>query len=61
MTFTIKCDNCGNEQQFKDDSKWDKIRMIVVTSPEDWSGTNVDDIEIHCENPDCQNYISVDY
>ena len=62
MTFTIKCDNCGNEQKFEDyKSTWDKIKMNVITSPDGWEGTNIDEIEVHCENPKCENYITIEY
>ena len=63
MSFTIKCDKCGNTQTFKDfNSMWKQIEVVVNTSTRGYSGeTNIDDITFYCENSECNNSVDVKY
>lgn len=60
MSFTIKCDKCGNEQTFKNrNSEWKEIEITVFTSG--YLGTSIDEIQLSCENPKCHNGLEIKY
>ena len=60
MSFTIKCDKCGSGQTFKNrSSEWKEIEIIVFTSG--YLGTSIEDIQISCENPKCNNSLEIKY
>lgn len=59
MGFTIKCNKCGNEQEFKqNDRLWqDKIQLEV-----ELRGTYeqiFDQLTIYCENEKCNQWIEL--
>ncbi|MDF1511472.1 hypothetical protein Gp_84 [Bacillus phage vB_Bacillus_1020A] len=62
MSFTIKCNECGNEQIFTDGmSRWaENIELDVYVST-DFVGATVESITIYCENRKCNKYIDVKF
>ena len=59
MSFTIKCDKCGNEHILESGAiNREEIDFIVLTDRE---GTTVVEIGIYCENKKCNNFIDIDY
>lgn len=60
MSFTIKCNKCGNEQTFKNrNSEWKEIEIVVTTRG--YMGSVIDEVSIWCENPKCNNNIDIKY
>ena len=58
MSFTIKCDKCGNEQIFKEgDNPIGEHIEISVTESCGFSGCEVVSKDISCNK--CYNYISL--
>ena len=62
MSFTIKCNKCGSEQEYANDSKrfTDKIGVDVDVKGT-FTGDSVNSIDIYCENGVCNNYIELKY
>jgi hypothetical protein len=62
MSFTIKCDKCGNEIKLHngDSRNNDKIQLIADVGT-DWIGRyeEVRSVDIYCENKECQNTIEI--
>ena len=58
MSFTIKCDKCGNEQQFTSEShkRGEKVDVDVY----EWN-QRIETIDISCNNLQCQNHIEIKY
>jgi hypothetical protein len=65
VSFTIKCDKCGNEQTFKNyNSEWKQIQVIVNTRSSGIIGypsEEVDEVSIWCENPQCNHSVDIKY
>lgn len=60
MSFTIKCDKCGNELKlFNGDSRLgDKVQIIPDLMLNHGNGEwEINAIDIYCENPMCKNHI----
>ncbi|MEN2468124.1 hypothetical protein [Ornithinibacillus sp. JPR2-1] len=58
MSFTIKCNKCGTEQEFKNDShKYQDNISIVPYVVGTLSGTQLDSFDIQCEK--CENEIEI--
>lgn len=50
MSFTLKCDNCGNEQKFKtNDSAYGDNVSIEVYLDCGYVGCNIESIDIDCQ------------
>jgi hypothetical protein len=61
MSFTIKCDKCGNEQSFK---QGDKARNTKIDMEIGMSGgyqPYPNEITLFCENPKCNNMVDLKY
>lgn len=61
MSFTIKCDKCGNEQTFE---KNDKARNTNIDMEVGMSGgyqPYPNEITIFCQNSKCYEYIDLKY
>ena len=61
MSFTIKCEKCGNKQTFK---QGDKARNANIDMEIGLTGTwqpYPNEITIFCENLECNNMIDLDY
>lgn len=60
MSFTIKCDKCGNSQKFinNDYRRQDNIELEVGQRGYE---NMVDRITVYCENEKCNHYIDIDY
>lgn len=62
MSFTIKCDKCGSENTFTSDSKkYQENIGISVYVEGSYMGDVVKEIQIDCENPNCNNSIEIKY
>lgn len=62
MSFTIVCDKCGSKQTFKSSShKYEDNISIDVFVLGTYMGDAVEEIEINCENSDCDNAIEIKY
>lgn len=62
MSFTNKCNKCGNEREFTSESKkYDEKISIDVYVTGSYSGINVEEIEIGCTTLKCQNSIEIKY
>jgi hypothetical protein len=62
MSFTIKCNKCGSEQEFTSLSKkYQENISIDVFVKGTYMGDAVDSIEIGCSNPKCDNEIEIKY
>ena len=62
MGFTIKCNKCGNEQVFTNESKrWEENIEIDVDMSHTFSGSTVNTVDIFCENINCNQYIELKY
>lgn len=57
MSFTIKCNKCGNEQTFEEHTERKEIDITVNTGG--YMGGRVDDITIWCDNPKCTHNIDI--
>lgn len=60
MSFTIRCDKCGNENTFKTgDSRYgDKIEIIPDISGQAFmEGWTVEGVDFYCENIECNNVV----
>lgn len=62
LAFTIKCNECENEQVFTNGMfrSTDKIELDVEAS-HDFVGTTIDHIVIYCENDKCNKWIDIRY
>lgn len=59
MSFTIKCNKCGSEQEFTSEShKYQDIISIVPFVRGTYQGTELDSIDIECEK--CDNEIEIE-
>ena len=54
MSFTIKCNNCGQEQKLIENKVMECKFIDISCSFDDSGGRSID---ISCENPKCENYI----
>ena len=61
MSFTIKCDKCGNEQSFKQDDKARNTNIDMEIGMSRGYQPYPVDITIFCENLDCNNTIDLKY
>lgn len=62
MSFTIKCNKCGVEQEFTSTSKkYQENIGIDVYVRGTFMGDAVENIEIECLNPKCDNNIEIKY
>lgn len=62
MSFTIKCNKCGHEQEFTSQShKYSEKISVDVYVKGSYSGDVVQSIDINCENPKCNNTIDIKY
>jgi hypothetical protein len=60
LSFTIKCNKCGAEQEFTNESKkYNDHISIEADIWCDWSGSTLESIDIDCENPTCNNGIKI--
>ena len=62
MSFTIKCDKCGNEVKFHngDSRLGDKIQIIpYITGRAFMEGWTVEGVDLYCENPNCNNEVFI--
>jgi DNA-directed RNA polymerase subunit M/transcription elongation factor TFIIS len=60
MSFTIKCNKCGYEQEFKNmDYKIQDNVSVVPYVMGTFQGDVVDSIDIQCENVKCDNDIAL--
>lgn len=50
MSFTIKCDKCGNESTLIDDFKYNKDDCIVVDAHGGYNGEAMITIDCKCGN-----------
>ena len=50
MSFTIKCDGCGNEEEFKEQESW--CGENIELHPACWGGSIY--LEVECKNPICK-------
>lgn len=58
MTFTIKCNNCQEEKEFKmGDRPISESIEVGITENFDVVGVTVESIDIHCTN--CDNEINM--
>ncbi len=60
MSFTIKCDKCGNEVKLhnKDSRLGDKIQIIPDVSTAWYDGSfEILSVDFYCENPKCGNEV----
>lgn len=62
MSFTIRCDKCGNEQTFKDgDKRFQENIKIHLEEDCDYMGCTVEGILIYCGNDKCNHFIDIEY
>lgn len=54
MSFTIKCDSCGNEEEFKEQESW--CGENIELHPACWGGGIY--LELECKNPICKESIA---
>ena len=60
MSFTVKCDKCGNEVVFKEnDTRSGEIIQIVPYVKWNYSGYEVDGVDFYCENEKCNNDVFI--
>jgi hypothetical protein len=62
MSFTVRCDKCGNEVKFHngDSRLGDKIQIIPDVISNSWTGLcEVEAVDFYCENPKCNNEVEV--
>lgn len=61
MTFTIKCDKCGNEQSFKQGDKARNTDIdLEIYMSRDYQSYPIE-ITIFCENHECNNMVDLKY
>ena len=62
MSFIIKCNKCGSEQEYTNETKrfTDNIG-IDVDLKGTFMGDCVNSIDIYCENRECNNLIELKY
>lgn len=62
MSFIIKCNKCGGEQEFTSNSKrFEENISIDIYVRGTYMGEVVESIEIECENINCNNAIEIKY
>jgi hypothetical protein len=62
MSFTIKCNKCGGTQEFtSDSSKFQDSISINAYIRGSYMGDVVEELNITCENPDCNNDIDIKF
>jgi hypothetical protein len=60
MSFTIKCNKCGVEQEFTSKSKrYEENIGVDVYVRGTYTGDMVEEIDIECLNPKCDNSIEI--
>lgn len=53
MSFTIKCNNCGQEQVLKEDDLYDKDKISIEVAQ--WNDRHWDSVNIGCNK--CEQVI----
>lgn len=61
MSFTIKCDKCGNEQSFKQGDKARNTNIDMEIGTTGGYQPYPNEITIFCENHECNNMIDLKY
>lgn len=62
MSFTIKCNKCGVEQEFTSKSKrYEENIGVDVYVRGTYMGDSVEEIDIECLNPKCDNSIEIKF
>lgn len=61
MSFTIKCDKCGNEQSFKQGDKARNTHIDMEIGMTSGYQPYPNEITIFCENSECNNMIDLTY
>jgi hypothetical protein len=62
LSFTITCNKCGKEDKFTNESKTNGENISVsVFTRGNFSGDEVESIDIDCDNPKCDNSIEIKY
>jgi len=62
MTFTIKCDLCGNERKIKNNDKvrdWEKVDLDILLCGD--YEQYPEEIIFYCENNQCNNLVNLKY
>ncbi|WP_243299113.1 hypothetical protein [Bacillus litorisediminis] len=60
MAFTIKCNECGNEQVFKEgDRRWQD--NIEIEAEQIGYQNAISHLTIYCENEKCNHWIDIKY
>jgi hypothetical protein len=55
MSFLIKCTNCGNEQELKENDSWSGNQIEI--KPSSWGGSLY--LELECKNSKCKESINL--